>query len=161
MERDRKKVKDYSPAGRRWTIQITGSFAAGNLGFEADDADGEPIELPEVMNLDDYFENKRAEIEAYVAAQDNVEGAIFTSKSDPIIDEDDDIREADDEATDEFEEDLDLSEGFDWSTMPAARLKKLLLNLGVQVKTRPTTEELLALAAEHEAELLSMVASAA
>lgn len=161
MERDRKKIKDYSPGGRRWTIQITGSFAAGNLGFEADDAEGEPIELPQVMNLDDYFEGKRAEIEAYVSELDNVEGAVFTNKTPSTVNDEDEIREADDDATEEFEDDLVLTEGFDWSTLPAARLKKLLLNLGVQVKTRPTTEELLALAAEHEAELLSLVATAA
>lgn len=161
MERDRKKIKDYSPAGRRWTVQITGSFAGGNLDFEADDAEGEPIELPEVMNLDDYFENKRAEIEAYVASLDDVEGALFNTSPSSATTTDDEVREDDDEATEEFEDDLDLSDGFDWSTMPAARLKKLLLNLGVQVKTRPTTEELLALAQEHEAELLSLLATAA
>lgn len=160
MERDRKKQPDYSPAGRRWTLQITGSFAAGNLGFAADDEEGEPIPMPDVIILDEFHEGRRAEIEAYVVGLDDIENAVFHHTTPETSD--DEIREIDDSLTVEFEDSI-ATDGdvIDWAALPAARLKKLLMSVGVPVKTRPTSEELLALATEHEAELIAVMAEAA
>jgi len=160
MERDRKKNSDYSPAGRRWTIQITGSFSAGNLGFAADDEEGEPIPMPDLINLDEFHEARRAEIEAYVHGLDEIENAVFNPIAADLTD--DEVRESDDDATTDFEDLINTGgETVDWAALPAARLKKLLMSVGVPVKTRPTAEELLALAAEHEAELIAIMVEAA
>jgi len=164
MERDRKKNKDYSPAGRRWTLKISGSFQDGNLAFHADDEIGEPIPLPDPINLQDWAENKRAEVEAWVNSLDGVTDIMFNPhQAEP---EDDDVSvEEDDEAITEFEEAVASSDsgsdGHDWSEEVPARLKKMLTAIGVKVAPTAKKDELIALATEHEDALLEFMNSAA
>lgn len=161
MERDRKKSKDYSPAGRRWTLKISGSFQGGNLAFEADDEIGEPIPLPDPINLHDWAENKRAEVEAWVNALDGVTDIMFNPNQEEP--EDDIDQEFEDDAVTEFEEAVadDSTSGHDWSEEVPARLKKMLTAIGVKVAPTAKKDELIALATEHQDALLEFMNSAA
>lgn len=155
MERDRKKEKDYSPAGRYWTLKIAGSFDAGNLAFEADDEIGDPVPLPDLINLHDWTEAKRTEVDQWVAALDGVSHSVHYSEpeSEPVDD-------AEDVAA--FEDAVqDMTDGYDWSGEPPARKKKLLTAIGVKVAPTAKKEELDALVVEHEAALLEYLAAEA
>jgi len=160
MERDRKKNADYSPAGRLWTLKIIGSFDSGNLALEADDELGEPIPLPDVINLDDLVEGMRRDVEAWVDALDGVATATFdaslpsTSASPKEVAADVNEAKAD---VDEYES-LIADSPNDWSEEVPATLKKMLVAIGVQVKATAKPAELRELAAEHEPALLAWMA---
>ena len=151
MDRDRKKERDYSPAGRRWTLKITGSFDAGNLALEADDELGEPIPLPDVINLDDYVDSIRDEVDAWVAALDGVVGATFDDSAPEV--EESEIRDAEDASVDSFEAAVDAAADAsqrDWTEEVPARLRKWLKEAGVAMKPIAKADEIYALAAEND-----------
>ena len=162
IERDRKKDADYSPAGRLWTLKIIGSFDSGNLALEADDELGEPIPLPDVINLDDLVEGMRRDVEAWVDALDGVATATFDSFAASFASSkaDADAAKADadaaNDAVDEFESSI-ADTATDWSDEVPATLKKMLVAIGVTVKPGTKPAELRALATEHESALLSWV----
>ena len=157
IERDRKKTADYSPAGRMWTLKIIGSFDSGNLALEADDELGEPIPLPDVVNLDDLVDGMRRNIEAWVDALDGVATATFdtslpsTSTSPKEVAADVEEANAD---VEEYES-LIADTATDWSQEVPATLKKMLVAIGVPVKAGTKPAELRSLATEHEPALLA------
>lgn len=158
MDRDRKKIAGYTPAGRHWTLKITGQI--GNMAFEADDVDGIPVPLVDPVNLDQHFDTVRNEIEEFVAINDGIESSVFkTLSGEKVVDIA--TGEANDSDMEEFEAAIQSIAATDqvapapaadrsWEDTPPALMKKLLSEIGVTVPARPTKDDLMALCAEHD-----------